>query len=141
MGPISSTPSLRTPYILTPPASQTATNGNNATFTVTAGGQPPFSYRWLFNGTNLPAGGNVSGTTSNLLTITSVSSSNAGNYSVLVTNSYGSVTSSVATLTVVLPPSFSTQPTNLVVPAGQHCRLECHGFRRCTAGLSMASKR
>ena len=106
------------PYILTPPASLTATNGNNAMFTVTAGGQPPFWYRWLFNGTNLPAGGSVSGTTSNRLTITSVTSSNAGNYSVLVTNSYGSVTSAVATLTVVLPPSFSTQPTNLVVVAG-----------------------
>ena len=106
------------PYILTPPASQTATNGNNATFTVIAGGQPPLSYRWLFNGTNLPAGGNVSGTTSNLLSITSISSSNVGSYSVLVTNSYGSVTSSVATLAVVLPPLFNTQPTNVVVAAG-----------------------
>ena len=108
------------PYILTPPASQTATNGHNATFTVTAGGQPPFGYRWLFSGTNLPAGGNVSGTASNLLTITSVTPSNAGSYSVLVTNSYGSVTSAVATLTVALPPSFSTQPTNLVVVAGSN---------------------
>ena len=106
------------PFILTPPASQTAISGGNATFAVTAGGQPPFGYRWLFNGTNLPAGGNVSGTTSNLLTIRSVTSPNAGSYSVLVTNSYGSVTSAVATLTVALPPSFSTQPTNLAVVAG-----------------------
>jgi subtilase family serine protease len=108
------------PYIITPPASQTATNGNNVAFSVVAGGQPPFSYRWLFNGTNLPAGGNVSGTTSNVLSITSVTTANVGNYSASVTNSCGSVTSSVATLTVVSPPVFSTQPTNQTVVAGSN---------------------
>ena len=108
------------PCILTPPASQTVTNGNNAAFTVVAGGQRPFGYRWLFDGTNLPAGGNVSGTGSNVLTLASVAVTNAGSYSVVVTNAYGSVTSGVATLTVVSAPFFSAQPTNLAVLAGSN---------------------
>ena len=106
------------PSIQTPPMSQTATNGNNARFSVVAAGQPPFGYRWLFNGSNLTTGGNVSGITSNLLTIATVTLSNAGSYSVIVTNNYGSVTSSTATLTVVLLPGFNTQPTNLTAVAG-----------------------
>ena len=80
------------------------TNGASVTFSATAGGQPPFNYRWLFNGTNLPAGGNVSGATSNVLSIAAATTNNAGNYSLVVTNSYGSVTSSVAVLTVGFAP-------------------------------------
>jgi subtilase family serine protease len=106
------------PFIASPPASRTATNGNTVTFSVGTGGQSPFSYRWLFNGTNLSAGGNISGNTSNILTIASVSSTNAGNYRVIVTNNYGSVTSSTAVLTVVFPPAFTAQPTNQTVVAG-----------------------
>ena len=90
------------PYCLTQPANQTVTATGNVMFSVTVGGLPPFSYRWLFNGTNLPAGANVSGVASNVLTLTAVSTNNAGSYSVVITNTSGSVTSSVATLTVNL---------------------------------------
>ncbi|MDE3066344.1 MAG: immunoglobulin domain-containing protein [Verrucomicrobiota bacterium] len=107
-----------TPSILTPPASQTATNGNNVTFSVTAGGQSPLSYQWLFNGNALTSGGNISGATSSTLTIASVTSADAGNYNVVVTNGYGAATSSVAALTVVFPPTFTTEPTNQTVPVG-----------------------
>ncbi|MGA3267624.1 MAG: protease pro-enzyme activation domain-containing protein, partial [Verrucomicrobiota bacterium] len=106
------------PYVVTPPASQTVTNGNNVSFSVTAGGQPAFSYAWQFNGTNLSAGSNLSGNQGNVLTITSVTPANAGNYRVVVANNYGAVTSSVATLTVVYPPLFSADPTNLTVLGG-----------------------
>ncbi len=106
------------PYIVTPPASQTATNGATVNFNVIAGGQPAFGYNWLFNGTNLPPGGNVSGNLSKTLTVTSVTPGNAGDYSVVVTNLYGSVTSHLATLTVVELPSFTVEPTNLSVSAG-----------------------
>ncbi len=106
------------PYLVTQPASQTGTNGNNVGFNVIAAGQPPFGFDWLINGTNLPAGGNVSGNLSNTLTLTSVTSANAGNYSVVVTNNYGSLTSQVASLTVVALPSFTAQPTNLTVLSG-----------------------
>jgi subtilase family serine protease len=90
------------PYCLTQPSNQTATVAGSAQFSVTAGGMPPLGYRWLFNGTNLPATTNVIGTASNVLTISFVTVTNAGNYQVVVTNAYGSVTSSVATLTVNL---------------------------------------
>ena len=90
------------PYCLTQPTNQTVTATSNAAFSVTVGGLPPFSYRWLFNGTNLPAGANVSGVASNVLTLTAVSTNNAGSYKVVITNTSGSVTSSVATLTVNL---------------------------------------
>ncbi|MGA2787380.1 MAG: protease pro-enzyme activation domain-containing protein [Verrucomicrobiota bacterium] len=103
-----------TPYFLTQPSSQTNTAGGSAVFSVTAGGLPPFGYRWLFNGTNLPAGANVSGTAGNVLTLTSVTAANAGSYRVVVTNNFGSITSSVATLTVnLLSPTLTlTSPAN-----------------------------
>jgi NHL repeat len=52
------------------------------------------------------------------LTLSNVASQNAGNYQVVVTGSGGSVTSSVASLSLVYPPSISQQPTNLVALAG-----------------------
>jgi len=57
-------------YFLTQPSSRIVTNGTSLSFNTTITGPSPLSYRWLFNGTNLPAGGNVSGTTSNILSIT-----------------------------------------------------------------------
>jgi len=106
------------PSIATQPASKIATNGNNVSFSVTVNGLPPFGYSWLFNGTNLLNGGNVSGVSSNVLTLSAVTTSNNGNYSVVVANAFGSVTSSIAILTVLFPPQFTAQPTNLAILAG-----------------------
>lgn len=109
-------------FILQPPASATVTNGNTVTLSITMGGQSPFGYQWLLNGTNLVANASVSGTTSNVLSFTPITTNYAGNYKVIVTNSFGSVTSGVATLTVVsgsTPPpvaAFSGSPTNGLVP-------------------------
>jgi subtilase family serine protease len=88
------------PYCLTQPANLTVTAGSSAQFSVLAAGLPPLGYRWLFNGTNLPATANVFGTASNVVTLTNVTSANAGNYRVIVTNASGSATSTVAALTV-----------------------------------------
>ena len=85
------------PYIASQPASQSVTAGGTAAFAVVAGGTAPLSYQWLFNGTMIPGG------TNNSLTLNNVSQPNAGSYSVIVTNVAGSVTSSVAVLTVTLP--------------------------------------
>jgi hypothetical protein len=76
--------------------------------------------QWQFNGANLPAGGNISGTASNVLSITAATTNNSGNYSLIVTNSYGSVTSSVAVLNVGFTPAFSAQPTNLTILSGSN---------------------
>jgi glycine cleavage system protein P-like pyridoxal-binding family len=65
---------------------------------VQATGAGPFSYQWLFNGTNL------AGATLTSLSVTNVNGANAGNYSVAISLASGSVTSSVATLYLAYPP-------------------------------------
>ena len=82
------------PSIQTQPQSQTVTAGKTAQFSVTASGRPSPTYSWSFNGTV------ISGATSATYSIGSVQSSNAGAYTVTVSNSLGSVTSNPATLTV-----------------------------------------
>jgi sugar lactone lactonase YvrE len=94
------------PGIATQPQDQTVGQGTNATFTVTASGSTPFSYQWLFYGTNLP------GATAPSYTVTNSQPANAGPYSVTVTNLYGSTNSATATLTVILPPVISVQPAS-----------------------------
>jgi hypothetical protein len=102
-----------TPQISAQPASQAATAGGNASFSVVADGSAPLTYQWYGQGTAL-AGANNS-----TLSLTSVGAGNAGSYSIVVRNNYGSVTSTVATLTVNVPPAITTQPQNQTVAAGQ----------------------
>jgi subtilase family serine protease len=108
------------PCFLILPAGQNVTNGASLAFNATAGGRPPFSYRWLLNGTNLPAGGNVSGTASNVLAITSATTNNSGNYQIIATNNFGSVTSSVVVLSVGFAPALSAPPANLTILSGSN---------------------
>jgi hypothetical protein len=89
------------PSITTQPTNQTSIIGSNATFAVIAAGTAPLSYRWTFNGTNLP------GSSAASLLLTGVQSNQAGPYAVVVTNSSGSITSSVATLRVLVPPTIN----------------------------------
>ena len=69
--------------------------GQNVTFSVNAGGTLPLTYQWYYNTNTLLSVG-----TNSTLTLTNVQPSDAGGYSVIVTNSYGSATSVVAQLTV-----------------------------------------
>lgn len=87
-------------FITAQPASRTNAPGTTATFNVSAAGGTPFTYQWRKNGTNLLSTGSISGATTNTLSISGVSAADAGDFSVLITNAFGSVTSSVATLTV-----------------------------------------
>jgi type II secretory pathway component GspD/PulD (secretin) len=100
--------------ITTQPASQTAIGGNSVTFSVTAGGTPPLGYQWFFNGSV------IEGATEANYTITSVAATNEGNYTVVITNSCGAATSSVAALTVQLPPSITSQPAGQTVVNGSN---------------------
>jgi hypothetical protein len=100
------------PFIASQPQSQTAGLGSNATFSVTVYGAPPFVFQWYFNGT--PLGSPATGTNFSSCTLTNVGTNQAGNYSVLVINDYGSLPSSNAVLTVgVFPPSIGLQPASL----------------------------
>lgn len=74
-----------------------ANAGSFATFTVTTTGTAPLSYQWHKDGVNVP------GATSASLTLSNVQTNEVGNYAVVITNAYGSVTSSVAVLTVNAP--------------------------------------
>jgi hypothetical protein len=87
--------SLRTPpVIVTQPQSREVLAGSNVTFSVTASGTSPLAYQWKFNGVD------ISGATSASFTRTSVQPAHAGSYSVVVSNSFGSVTSAPASLSV-----------------------------------------
>jgi large repetitive protein len=104
------------PAITVQPASQTITAGQSVTFTVTATGTAPLSYQWKNGGTD------ISGATTNSYSITNVQNSNAGTYTVTVSNSAGNVTSNGAVLTVsaaVVPPTISSDPQSQTVTAGQ----------------------
>jgi hypothetical protein len=77
--------------------------GSSASFSVSVSGTAPFHFQWRFNGTNLLNATNAA------CTIQAVAATNTGNYSVVVTNSAGSATSSNALLTVIVPPSVVLQ--------------------------------
>ncbi|HXI82947.1 MAG TPA: immunoglobulin domain-containing protein [Verrucomicrobiae bacterium] len=91
------------------PQDQSVFVGDDAQFNVQASGTAPLFYQWYYN-TNSAL--NIQ--TNSTLTVMNAQTSDAGGYSVLVSNAYGAVTSAVAQLTVNLPvaPSISTQPQN-----------------------------
>jgi hypothetical protein len=100
------------PVISTQPANISVNFGQPASFTATVTGTPPLTYQWRKDGLD------IAGATSATLTI--VAPTAAGNYTVVVTNAAGAVTSATAVLTVNVPPSITTAPGNLTVTAGQN---------------------
>ena len=122
-GMVTSTPAILAVYVpptFSPqPGNQTVVQGGTATFTTGANGTSPFSYQWYFNGASLTDRPDLSGSISNVLTLSNVSSNSGGNYTVVVTNLGGSATSHVATLTVNIPAFITSQPTSLAITQGQ----------------------
>ncbi len=84
------------PVIVAQPTNQTVFSGGLASLSVGVSGFPPFGYQWFKAGQALGDG------TAATYSITNVQPAQAGDYQVVVTNTYGAVTSSVATLTVVV---------------------------------------
>jgi uncharacterized lipoprotein YddW (UPF0748 family) len=101
------------PRITAQPEDRAVNQGGNATFTVSASGAPPLRYQWRFEGANLAEA------TNSAHTVVDAQPSREGAYSVVITNTVGSVTSSVASLTVVLPPSIASAPEDQSVRIGQ----------------------
>jgi subtilase family serine protease len=106
------------PGFISQPSSRNVTFGANVLLSASAVGQPPLNFQWLLNGTNLPGSGTVSGVTTDTLSLTTVTTNDIGSYSLVLTNAYGSITSSVALLNVGAVPSVLTQPTNLTLLTG-----------------------
>jgi glucose/arabinose dehydrogenase len=106
------------PVITQQPASQTITEGQTASFSVTATGTTPLSYQWQKDGVN------INGATSPAFQITSTAIAAAGNYRVIVSNTVGSATSNNALLTVNpnVPslPAILQPPQSITTTVGQH---------------------
>src|SRR5207244_698712 len=87
------------------PPDLVATNGDDVHLRVLAKGTAPLAYQWFFNSTN-----RLDDETSSTLDLLNVSPAQAGTYFVVVTNSYGSATSAVANLTIVVAPTLVNSP-------------------------------
>ena len=98
------------PFITQQPATnQVVVAGVNVTFSVGAVGAEPFSYQWNSNNIAVP------GATNATFSLTNVNLSDSGNYSVLVTNTFGSTLSSNAVLAIA-PAFVTTEPATPFPP-------------------------
>jgi sugar lactone lactonase YvrE len=111
--PATVTPPTSAPTITVQPLAQTTTAGTAVTLTVAATGSAPLSYEWRRDGVAIP------GATASTFTIPSVTSSAAGSYSVLVSNSAGSVVSTAAPLAVANGSALSNLSVRTTLADGQ----------------------
>lgn len=108
------------PIITAQPSARTANTGATTSFTVTATGDPAPSYQWRRNGTPLAngtssSGSAIGGANTDTLTISGVTAGDAGDYTVVVSNSAGAVTSAAAALTVGSAPASGARIVNLSI--------------------------
>jgi len=99
------------------PAVTNAPAGSTVSFSATAYGTAPMQFQWQHAGTNIAGG------TTNGFTVTNVLAGSAGNYTLVLSDFTGSVTSSPAALNVTgipVAPSITTQPQGLVVNPGSN---------------------
>ena len=102
-------PAALAPAITTQPTSLSVNQGAPAAFAVVATGTAPLHYQWKLGTTNV-------GTDAATLTIPSAQPADAGAYTVTVTNTAGSITSSAATLIVT---AASSTPANVNLALGK----------------------
>ena len=88
------------PVVTQNPSNIVAANGDTVALTVQATGTGPLTYQWYFNATNL-----LAGATNATLVLSPVVLAEAGRYAVVVSNVYGSVTSALASVVVIGPPT------------------------------------
>jgi hypothetical protein len=103
---------LSAPIIGTQPTGQTVIAGAPVLFSVAAAGSAPLDYQWQFDSAA------IAGATQSSYSLASADPTNAGTYSAVVSNAYGAAVSSNAVLTVLVPPSIITQPSNQTAVAG-----------------------
>ena len=111
------------PSIITQPASQSSAVGGTIQFTVSATGGGTLAYQWRKNGVNTANGtfsgrATVSGATTTAMTLTGVTTNDQANYTVYINNTSGSITSSVASLAVIVAPAITTQPKSATTNVG-----------------------
>lgn len=117
------------PNLTSQPQSLTRLQGQTAVLSVgaetTVAGQTPLTYQWFFNGGALP------GATSTNLTLANVTSAEAGSYYARVTGGIASTQSVTASLTVIVPPTITTQPVG-----GTNCSGETTTLTATVAGTA-----
>jgi hypothetical protein len=109
------------PAIISQPSSLTCLTNTNASFALTASGTAPLNYHWRTNGVPVADGVGYSGSTSSSLWVSNVVIAQSNwNFACVVANASGSVTSSVATLTVTngstvgnAAPAITSQPSSV----------------------------
>ena len=111
-----------TPSITNQPVSSAVALGGNTSFIVGATDWTNITYQWFYNA------GSLAGKTNAVLNITNVGVGNLGNYFVVVSDSLGSVTSSVVVLTTNSPPVFSSQPASQNILRGSTAILSANVF-------------
>src|SRR6185295_15702314 len=97
------------PSITAQPAEQSVLLGGDALLSVSTTGTPPLLYQWRLNGVNVP------GASSSFLALSAVQAEQAGNYSVVVYNAFGSQVSSNAFLNVILPAFIGSHPRSVTL--------------------------
>ncbi len=102
------------PAISTQPSDIAACETNDVTFIINASGVAPLTYQWVHDGVN------ISGATNSTLTVTGISSGDAGNYLCVVTDACGTVSSNTATLSINQNTAITTQPVNLTANEGDN---------------------
>jgi len=101
------------PSILTQPQSYSVNVGQGVSLTVSASGTAPLYYQWKKNGVA------ISGATGSTLSFGSAQTTDTGNYTVVVSNGAGAVTSAAANLTVTaVGPAITSNPTSQAVTVG-----------------------
>lgn len=122
-GSTNSNPAILTvnyaPTVTIQPANQTRNEGQTATFTSAASGNPTPTVKWQVSTDNGLTWQDISGATSTTYSFTAQAGDNSKQYRAIFTNSIGSATSNAATLTVNTIPVITTHPSNLTVNAGQ----------------------
>ena len=105
--------SVRSPCIVEqPPSSMQVAVGGSLYLPVTTMGVAPLAYQWTMAGTNLP------GATNYFLSLNNILPSQEGDYRLVVSNPFNTVTSAVSHITVLVPPVITGQPFATNVAAG-----------------------
>lgn len=105
------------PVILTPPAATNAYEGATISFNVTLSGSAPMTFQWRRDGLPISDNSYITGSTTPTLYLSKILTFDSALYSVIVTNSFGSITSSSAALIVISNPRVA-YAENVAAPVG-----------------------
>ena len=113
---------VEVPTLVRQPVGLQVAQGQAFTVSASAAGGGTLQYQWRLNGVA------ISGANAATWTVSSAQSSHAGNYSVVVSNAAGTVTSASATVSVLAagtPPSIAAQPSGSLIAPGSNWTLSC----------------